>query len=69
MNSSAVARLTLCGDDEERVHPGNLAQILGRDDGDLPGDLLQRTHELFGRTGDQRRTAVGGIFPVTRERP
>src|SRR4051812_43947593 len=41
-------------DDEERVHPLNLAQVALRDPRNVAGDLLQRAHQVLGRTGDDR---------------
>src|SRR5215210_4018520 len=41
--------------DEERVHPLNLAEIALRDLRQLPGDPLERGHQVLGRAGDERR--------------
>src|SRR6476659_669546 len=40
-------------EDEERVHPGDLAQILLRDLGHPASDLLQRGHQVLGGSGDE----------------
>src|SRR5918996_900074 len=41
--------LPVRGDDEERVHALDLAQVALRDPRHLAGDLLERAHELLGR--------------------
>ena len=55
------------GDDEERVHRLHLAKIALRDPEHLARDLLQGAHQMLGRTGDQRRAAVGGELAVARD--
>src|SRR5436305_947346 len=60
--------LRLRGDDEERVHPLDPAQVLVRDQRHLGRDLLQRAHQVLRRAGDQRGAAVGGVFAVARDR-
>src|SRR5947208_2694452 len=62
-------RLDLRRDDEERVHPLDLAQVAVRDQRHLRGDLLQRAHQVLRRPADQRRAAVGRVFAVARDRP
>src|SRR5919204_6972038 len=38
-------------DDEERVHPGHLAEVALRDAHHVARDLLERAHEVLGRAG------------------
>src|SRR5918996_4198572 len=49
--------LPVRGDDEERVHALDLAQVALRDPRHLAGDLLERAHELLGRARDDRGAA------------
>src|ERR671918_1530716 len=58
--------LPVRGDDEERVHALDLAQVALRDPRHLAGDLLERAHELLGRARDDRGAAVGRVLPVPR---
>jgi len=54
-------------DDEERVHAGDLAQVLLRDLRHAARDLLQRGHQVLGSAGDERGAAVGRVLPVARD--
>src|SRR5512144_2668255 len=55
-------------DDEEGVHPGDLAEVLLRDLGDAARDLLERAHQVLGSPGDQRGAAVRRVLAVARDR-
>src|SRR5678815_2344188 len=49
---AACPRLPVGRDDEERIHPLDLAQVLLRNLRDTARDLLQRAHQVLGRACD-----------------